>query len=132
MHWQGSDSPPCPGTTIFAWGNKEAKLNAKYSYVAKSGGLSSSGPSSRPISQDTLWRWVTCAKDDSYIGKQGAGFSRCTTEVLRRIFDSISIRQDELGNVKSSAKASEAVCDLKNLAQFHQIIAFWHISPTPG
>ena len=50
IHRQKSDSPPHPGKTIFAWANEEAKHDAEYYCMAKSGGLSSLGPSSHPVS----------------------------------------------------------------------------------
>ena len=67
--------------TVFFWGNESVKLTSSYSRIARSSGLSTPAPASRPPSQDTLRRWEKSARESSYICNQVASFSRCFSKV---------------------------------------------------
>ena len=70
-----------PGRTIFGWSGSEARLNSQFSRIAKISSYPSSGPASRPISQEILRRWEQCAKEGSLITNHAAGFNRCVSEI---------------------------------------------------
>ena len=76
MHMIRPEGPHRPGKTLFSWHNSEAKVNSKFPCIVKASAYPSTGPPSRPISQEYLRRWEKCARENSYIVNHAAGFNR--------------------------------------------------------
>ena len=79
MHLMKPDEPHRPGRTVFNWRNTEAKVNSQFPRITKASAYPSTGPPSRPISQESLRRWERAAREDSYVINHATGFSRCST-----------------------------------------------------
>ena len=65
MHLLKPDGPHRPGRTVFNWRNTEAKVNSQFPRITKASAYPSTGPPSRPISQESLHRWERAAREDS-------------------------------------------------------------------
>ena len=81
MHMIRPEGPHRPGKTLFSWHNSEAKVNSQFPRIVKASAYPSTGPPSRPISQEYLRRWERCSRENSYIVNHAAGFNRCTSEL---------------------------------------------------
>ena len=56
MHLLKPDGQHRPGRSVFNWRNTEAKVNSQFPRIIKASAYPSTGPSSRPISQESLRR----------------------------------------------------------------------------
>ena len=92
--------------SVSYWGSDSVKLNSSYSRIARSSGLSTPTPASRPISQDTLRRWDKPACELTYICNQAADFNRCLSKVQSSMQAQLSVIQAEQSKQKSSEKTS--------------------------
>ena len=99
------------------------KLNSSYSRMARSSGLSTPAPASRPLSQDTLRRWEKSALESSYICNQSAGFSRCLSKVQTSLQAQLRKMQAEQSKGKSSEKTNSVTDELQYLLKFNSSIA---------
>ena len=75
MYTIQQDGPHRPGRKLFSWHNTEAKLNSQFPRITKASAYPATGPPSRPISQEYLRRWEKCARENSYIINNAAGFN---------------------------------------------------------
>ena len=97
------------------------KLNSCYSRVARQPGLTSSQPTSRHISQETLGRWEQSAREATVICNQAASFNRCLFKVQQNMQDQLeTVRSESKG--KSSSKVSNAMDKLQFLMDFNSSI----------
>ena len=90
--------------------------------MARSGGLSSPAPVSRPLSQDTLRRWEKSAREATYICNQAAGLSRCLNKVQQNMNSQLKVLQAEHGKGKSAGKVGGATEELQYLLTFNSSI----------
>ena len=67
MHLLKPDGPHRPGRSVFNWRNTEAKVNSQFPRLTKASACPSTGPPSRPVSQESRHRWERAAREDSYI-----------------------------------------------------------------
>ena len=81
MHLMKLEGPHRPGRSVFSWHNTEAKVNSQFPRITRASAYPSTGPPSRPISQESMCRWERAAREDSYIINHAAGFNRCSTEL---------------------------------------------------
>ena len=81
MHTIRTEGPHRPGKSLFSWANSEAKVNSQFPRITKASAYPSTGPPSRPISQEYLHRWEKSEKENSYLVNYAAGFNRCTSEL---------------------------------------------------
>ena len=123
-----------PGRTIYGWSGSEARLNSQFSCIAKISSDPSSGPASRPISQEILRRWEQCAREGSLITNHAAGFNRCVSEIQDKMNQHISFLNSTIVKGKAPKEVTDAVKDLKNLSAFHSSVsvalgtAFQHLA----
>ena len=108
--------------SVTFWSSEPAKLNSSYSRVARSSGLSTPAPASRPISQDTLRRWERSAWESTYICNQAAGFSRCLSKVQSSMQTQLKLIQMEQSKGKSSERTGTATDELQYLLKFNSSI----------
>ena len=54
MHLVKPDGPHRPGRSVFSWRNTEAKVNSQFPRLTRASAYPSTGPPSRPISQESL------------------------------------------------------------------------------
>ena len=88
MHTIRQDGPHRPGKKLFSWHNTEAKVNSQFPRITKASAYPT-GPPSRPISQEYLRRWEKCARENSYIINNAAGFNRCTSELQEKMSSTV-------------------------------------------
>ena len=123
-----------PGRTIFGWSGSEARLNSQFSRIAKISSYPSSGPASRPISQEILRQWEQCAREGSLITNHAAGFNRCVSEIQDKMNQHISFLNCAIVKGKAPKEVTDAIKDLKDLSAFHTSIsvalgtAFQHLA----
>ena len=79
MHLMKPEGPHRPGRSVFSWHNTEAKVNSQFPRITRASAYPSTGPPSRPISQESLCHWERAAREDSYIVNHAVGFNRCST-----------------------------------------------------
>ena len=123
-----------PGRTIYGWSGSEARLNSQFSRIAKISSYPSSGPASRPISQEILRRWEQCAREGSLITNHAAGFNTCVSEIQDKMNQHISFLNSTIVKGKAPKEVTDAVKDLKDLSAFHSSVsvalgtAFQHLT----
>ena len=122
MHLVKPDGPHRPGRTVFSWRNTEAKANSQFPRLTKASAYPSTGPPSRPISQESLRRWERAAREDSYIINHAAGFSRCSTELQEKMSQNV-VLSVRLSKAKAQKEISDALNDLRDLLAFHQRVS---------
>ena len=122
MHMTKPDGPHRPGKTLFSWHNSEAKVNSQFPRIVKASAYPSTGPPSRPISQEYLRRWEKCARENSYIVNHAAGFNRCTSELQECMTSHINMLSARINKGKAPKELSTAISELKDLAAFHQSV----------
>ena len=115
MHLLKPDGPQRPGRSVFNWRNTEAKVNSQFPRITKASAYPSTGPPSRPVSQESLRRWERAAREDSYIINHAAGFSRCATELQDKMSPNVTILSSRLSKGKSQKEVSDALNDLRDL-----------------
>ena len=123
MHLMKPDGPHRPGRSVFNWRNTEAKVNSQFPQITKASAYPSTGPSSRPISQESPCWWERAAREDSYISNHAAGFSRCSTELQDNMSQNIAILSSRLSKGKAQKEVSDALNDLRDLIAFHQRVS---------
>ena len=107
---------------MLSWHNTEAKVNSQFPRIVKASAYPSTGPPSRPISQEYLCRWEK-SEENSYIVNHAAGFNRCTSELQDRMNSHISMLCSRINKGKAPKEDSEALTDLKDLMAFHQNVS---------
>ena len=107
-----------PAESVSFWHSESAKLNSMYSRVAKSSGLTSPAPFSRPISQDMLRKWEKSAREATYVGNQAAGLNRCLNKVQQNMTSQLKILQTEQSKGKSADRVGGATAELQYLMTF--------------
>ena len=112
-----------PGKTIFSWSDSEARLNAKFSRIAKVSAYPKSGPASRPVPQDILRRWEKCAWERTYVTNHVDAFNRCTSEIQEKMNSDIGLLNDSIFKGKAPKEVVAAIRDLKDLAFFHSSVS---------
>ena len=133
MHLLKPDGPHRPGRSVFNWRNTEAKVNSQFPRITKASAYPSTGPSSRPISQESLLCWERAARKDSYIINHAAGFIRCSTELQDKMSQNISILSSRLSKGKAQKEVTDALNDLRDLIAFHQSFdCYGHVSSASG
>ena len=123
MHMIKPDGPHHPGKTLFRWHDSEAKVNSQFPRIIKASAYPSTGPPSRPISQEYLRRWEKCARENSYIVNHAAGFNHCTSELQERMTAHINLLSTRINKGKAPKEVSAAVSELKDLTAFHQNVS---------
>ena len=81
------------------------------------------GPPSRPISQEYLRRWEKCARENSYIINNAAGFNRCTSELQEKMSANVAMLCSRINKGKAPKEVTGALNDLKDLMAFHQSVS---------
>ena len=120
MHMIKPDGPHRSGRSVFSWHDSEAKVNSQFPRITKAASYPSSGPPSRPISQESLRRWEKAARENSYIINHAAGFNRCSSELQDRMSQNISLLCSRINKSKAPKEVSGALNDLRHLMAFHQ------------
>ena len=123
MHLLKPEGPHRPGRSVFNWRNTEAKVNSQFPRLTKASGYPSTGPPSRPISQESLRRWERAAREDSYIINHAARFSRCSTELQDKMSQNVATLSSWLSKGKSQKDVADALNDLRDLIAFHQKVS---------
>ena len=123
MHMIRPEGPHRPGKTLFSWHNSEAKVNSQFPRIVKASAYPSTGPPSRPISQEYLRRWERCSRENSYIVNHAAGFNRCTSELQERMTGHVNMLHARINKGKAPKEVSTALSDLKDLTAFHQNVS---------
>ena len=109
-------------------------MNSQFPRIVKAAAYPSTGPPSRPISQEDLRRWERCARENSYIVNHAAGFNRCTSELQECMTAHINLLSSRINKGKASKEVSAAISELKDLTAFHQNVsvamgtAFQHLA----
>ena len=120
--WYGlsSDHKADP-TAVSSWCTDACKLNSSYSRIARQFGLSTSHPTSRRISQETLRRLQKSAREATVICNQAASFNRCLFKVQQNMQEQFrTVRSESKG--KGSAKVSTALDELQHRMNFNSSI----------
>ena len=117
--WYGlsSDHKADP-TAVLTWYTDACKLNSSYSRIARQSGLTSTHPTSRRISQETLRRWEKSAREATVICNQAASFNRCLFKVQQNMQEQFKIVRSE-SKGKSSSKVSTAMEEMQYLMNFN-------------
>ena len=123
MHLLKPDGPHRLGRSVFNWRYTEAKVNFQFPRITKASAYPSTGPSCRPILQESLRRWERAVRDYSYIINHTAGFSRCSTELQDKMSQNIAILSSRLSKGKAQKKVTDALNDLRDLIAFHQRVS---------
>ena len=123
MHMIRPKGPHRPGKSLFSWHNSEAKVNSQFPRIVKAAAYPSTGPPSRPISQEYLCWWETCARENSYIVNHAAGFNRCTSQLQERMTAHINLLSSRINKGKAPKEVSAAVSELKDLTAFCQNVS---------
>ena len=123
MHLIKSDGPHGPGRSVFSWRNTEAKENSQFPRITKAASYLSTGPPSRPISQESLRRWERAAQENSYIINHAAGFNRCSTKLQDRMLQNIALLCSRINKGKAPKEVMSALNDLRDFMAFHQRVS---------
>ena len=122
MHTIRQD-PHRPGKKLFSWHNTEAKVNSQFRRITKATAYPSTGPPSKPTSQEYLRRWEKCARENSYIINNAAGFNRCTSELQEKMSSNVAMLCSRINKGKAPKEVTSALTDLKDLMAFHQSVS---------
>ena len=123
MHLMKPERSHRPGRSVFSWHNTEAKVNSQFPRIRKASAYSSTGPPSRPISQESLHRWERAAREDSYIINHAAGFNRCSTELQDKMSQNIALLCSRINKGKAPKEVTGNLNDLRDLMAFHQYVS---------
>ena len=123
MYTIKQDGPHRPGRKLFSWHNTKAKLNSQFPRLTKASAYPAAGPPSRPISQEYLRRWEKCARENSYIINNAAGFNRCASELQDKMSSNVAMLCSRINKGKAPKEVSGALNDLKDLMAFHQSVS---------
>ena len=86
MHLMKPEGPHRPGRSVFSWHSTEAKVNSQFPGTTRASAYLSTGPPSRPISQESLHHWERAAREDrrySYLDFVKNGVKQDTMNLLR-------------------------------------------------
>ena len=119
--WYGlsSDHKADP-SAVSTWYTDTCKLNSSYCRIARQSGLTSTHPTSRRISQETLRRWEKSAREATVICNQAARFNRCVFKVQQNMQEQLRTVQTE--SKGKSSKVSTAMDELQYLLNFNSSI----------
>ena len=120
MHMIKPDGPHRPRRSVFSWHDSEAKVNSQFPRITKAASYPSTGPPSRPISQESLRRWEKAARENSYIINHAAGVNRCSSELQDQMSQNISLLCSRINKGKAPKEVSGALNDLRDHMAFHQ------------
>ena len=95
-------------------------MNSQFPRITRASAYPLTGPPSRPIAQESLRRWERAAREDSYIIKHAAGFSRCSTELQDKMSQNIALLCSRLSKGKAPKDVTNALNDLRDIMAFHQ------------
>ena len=98
-------------------------MKLQFPRITRASAYPSTGPPSRPISQEYLRWWERCAREDSYIINHATGFNRCSTELQDRMLQSIALLCTRLNKSKAPKELSSALSDLRDFMAFHQQVS---------
>ena len=105
-------------SAVSTWYTDACKLNSSYSRIARQSGLTSTHPTSRRISQETLRRWEKSTREATVICNQAASFNRCLFKVQQNMQEQLKTVHSE-SKGKSSSKVSTAMDELQYLMNKH-------------
>ena len=108
-------------STVCSWSPEPAKLNSAISRVSRRN--LPTAPPSRALTQDVLRHWERAAREQSVMGNQTAGLSRCLTRVKDAMSTQLKNLHSDKGKGKSSERMQQAVDELEYLVTFN-----WSIS----
>ena len=117
------EGPHRPGCSVFSLHNSEAKVNSQFPRITRASAYPSTGPPSRPVSQESLLLWEMSAREDSYIINHAAGFSRCSTELQDQMSQNIALLCTRLNKGKAPKEVSSALSYLRDFMAFHQRVS---------
>ena len=118
--------------TVFSWHDSEAEVNSQFPRITKAASYPSTGPPSRPISQESVHRWEKAARENSYIINHAAGFNWCSSELQDKMSQNISLLCSRINKGKAPKEVSGALNDLRDLMAFHQsFCSHGHVSSAP-
>ena len=98
-------------------------MNSQFPRIVKASAYPSTGPPSRPISQEYLRRWERCSRENSYIVNHAAGFNCCTSELQERMTGHVNMLHARINKGKAPKEVSAALSNLKDLTAFHQNVS---------
>ena len=105
MHLMKPEGPHRSGRSVFSLHKTEAKVNSQFPRITRASDYPSTGPPSRPISQESLHHWVRAAREDSYIINHAAGFNRCSTKLQDRMSQNIALLASRIKKAKPRRKS---------------------------
>ena len=108
-------------TAVSTWCTDACKLNSSYRRIARQSGITSTLPTSRRISQETLRRWEKSAREATVICNQAASFNRCLFKVQQNMQEQCKIVRSE-SKGKSSSEVSTAMEEMQYLMNFNSSI----------
>ena len=123
MHLIKPEGPHRPGRSVFSWHNTEAKVNSQFLRITRASAYLSTGPPSRPMSQESLHQWERAAREDSYIINHAAGFNRCSTELQDKMSQNIALLCSRINKGKAPKEVTRALNDLRHFMAFHQRVS---------
>ena len=123
MHLMKPEGPHRPGRSVFSWHNTEVKVNSQFPRITRASAYPSTGPPSRPISQESVRRWERAAREDSYIVNHAVGFNRCSTELQDRMSQNIALLSSCINKGKAPKEVTGALNDLCDLMAFYQRVS---------
>ena len=80
-------------------------MNSQFPHIVKASAYPSTGPPSRPMSQEYLRRWEKCARENSYIVTHAAGFNHCTSELQERMTAHINLLSSRINKGKAPQRS---------------------------
>ena len=98
-------------------------MHLQFPRITRASAYSSTGPPSRPISQEYFRQWERSAREDSYIINHATGFNRCSTELQDRMLQNIALLCSRLNKGKAPKEVSSALRDLRDFMAFHQWVS---------
>ena len=120
--WYGlsSDHKGDPAA-VSTWCTGACKLNSSYSRIARQSGITSTHPTSRRISQETLRRWEKSAREATVICNQAASFNKCLFKVQQKMQEQFKLVCSK-SKGKSLSKMSTAMEEMQYLMNFNSSI----------
>ena len=98
-------------STVKTWSTDASKLNSCFSRFTRQLSLTSTPPTLRHLSQETLRKWEKSSREATVICNQAASFNRCLFKVQQSMQEQMkTIRSESKG--KGSAKVSPALDEL--------------------
>ena len=131
MHLLKSDGPHHPGRSVCNWRNTEAKVNSQFPRITRASAYPSTGPPSRPITQESLQKGllektvISCSRlfFFFFFFFFAAGFSRCSTELQDKMSWNIALLCSRLNKGKAPKDVTNALNDLRDPMAFHHRVS---------